>query len=251
MVIRREQRAGRSCCSPSCSRRGQTGAGSKAPGEASGARPRAFARRRRRRADGRHSTRAGQASRGPRRAVPRAHRRDHQQRGPDAALASRTGQDRGLGPHDRCEHQGGALWRRSCAAAHEGAAQRSHYQCFVGCRPQGAARRRRIRRNETRGARPLGGTAAGGQALQHPDRPALRPRGAGGRPRRRRRIGALRFTIPTQRKAIISRCRTPKAWMSREPRLFRRGSRPAPRPRSLASLARRRATRRGRVRCPW
>ncbi len=33
-------------------------------------------------------------------------------------LASRTGQDRGLGPHDRCEHQGSALWRRSRAAAH-------------------------------------------------------------------------------------------------------------------------------------
>jgi NAD(P)-dependent dehydrogenase (short-subunit alcohol dehydrogenase family) len=59
------------------------------------------------------------------------------------------------------------------AAVHESSARWPRHQCFIGCRPQSAARNRRIRRNQTCGTSYFRGTAAGGQTLQHQDHPYL------------------------------------------------------------------------------
>ena len=48
---------------------------------------------------------------------------------------SPLGQDRRMGPDDRCEHQGGAVRHRRSAAVYEGANSRPYHQCFFCGRP--------------------------------------------------------------------------------------------------------------------
>ena len=62
----------------------------------------------------------------------------------------------------------GVLYGIAAALPHMKAqTQRPHHQCFLRCRPQSGAGRRGLFRDKTCGARDLGGTTAGSEAIQH------------------------------------------------------------------------------------
>src|SRR5213592_706764 len=73
-----------------------------------------------------------------------------------------------MGPDDRREHQGSAVWHRRGTALHEAAEIRAHHQCVVRSRSQGSRRRRGLCGDQARGACPVRRAATGSEALQHP-----------------------------------------------------------------------------------
>ena len=110
--------------------------------------------------DRRHRPAPGQEPRGYGGQGIRPHRRDAEQRGPDAACPARTAQDRRVGPHDRRQHQGRALRHRRSASAHEGAEVRTHHQRVVRLRPCGRSGCDRLLRHQVRRPRLVRGSAA-------------------------------------------------------------------------------------------
>ena len=174
---------------------------------AAGTRRRARPAQRGRGPDRRHRPRAGQAAGRSGGRLARAHRRDRQQCRPDAALATRARQGGRLGPDDRRQSQGRAVWHRCGAAAHDPPEERPHHQRVLGGRPQGAARQRGLCGDQGGGAHAVGGAAPGGEALQHQDHDRLA--GCGPNPscrerhRARRRQGIQEFyegyAIPADR----------------------------------------------------
>ena len=90
----------------------------------------------------------------------RPHRRDGQQRRPDAELAAREPARRGMGADGRRQHQGRALRHRRSAAAHDRPEERPHRQRRLGRRPQGRAGQLGLFRDQARGAGAIGRACA-------------------------------------------------------------------------------------------
>src|SRR5881396_583602 len=112
-----------------------------------------------------------------------------------------------MGPDDRREHQGSAVWHRRGTALHEAVEIRAHHQCVVRSRSQGSRRRGGIRGDQARGACPVRRAATGSEALQHPHDGDLARGGGHGAAEQHQRAGGRgreRDPLPAHPTGVIA-----------------------------------------------